>query len=162
MADGTKPAGVVAWLLTLLVPPTVAGGLGQQFVAHHPAMAIAAGGAYVAVVAIGGFFAVIARDVASRWQKRLADKIDLFLQRKEARFERRYRKFMLSGLRFIDHRGLETVGEFTPELDTVFVDVSLVPRRPTRSGRESSLAWPMGKSGVASLMTSSAARSRLS
>jgi hypothetical protein len=130
MAEGTKRAGFVAWLVAVLVPPAVAGGLGQQFVAHHAALAVAIGMAYEAVVTAGGFFAVIARDVSSRWQKRLADRIDLFLQRKTARFERRYREFVLGGLRFMDHKGLATVGPFTPELDAVFVNVSLVPRPP--------------------------------
>ena len=37
---------------------------------------------------------------------------------------------MLSNLRFIDLRALETVGPHTPELDEVFVDVSLVYRAP--------------------------------
>jgi hypothetical protein len=108
----------------------VAGGLGQEFVAHHALLAFAIGVAYEAVVAIGGFFAVIARDVSSRWQARLADRIDLFLQRKGPRFERRYRQFVLDGLRFTDTKGLATVGPFTPEHDAVFVDVSLVPRPP--------------------------------
>ncbi len=134
MAGGTKQAGLVAWLVTFVVPPAVAGGLGQRFVAEHPGWAVAIGVAYEAVVAIGGFFAVIARDVSSRWQVRLADKIDLFLQRKAVRFERRYREFVLGGLRFMDHKGLATVGPFTPELDAVFVNVTLISRPPQQIG----------------------------
>jgi hypothetical protein len=130
MAGGAKRAGFVAWLVTFVVPPVVAGKLGQQFVAHHPGWAVVIGVAYEVMVAVSGFFAVIARDVSSRWQSRLADRIDLFLQRKAARFERRYREFVLSGLRFMDHKGLATVGPFTPELDAVFVNVTLVPRPP--------------------------------
>lgn len=37
---------------------------------------------------------------------------------------------MLSSLRFIDLKGLATVGFYTPELDEVFVDVSLAYRAP--------------------------------
>ena len=118
----------------MLPPAAVAGGLGQRFVSQHAVWAVVIGVAYEAAVAAGGFFAVIARDVSSRWQSRLADRIDLFLQRKVARFDRRYRRFVLSGLRFMDHKGLATVGPFTPELDAVFVDVSLVPRPPRRIG----------------------------
>jgi hypothetical protein len=77
---------------------------------------------------------VIARDVLSRWQARFADRIDLFLQHKAAHFERRYREFVLGTLRFMDHKGLATVGPFTPELDAVFVNVSLVPRPPQQIG----------------------------
>jgi hypothetical protein len=61
---------------------------------------------YEALVAVGGFLAVIAREVSSRWQARLADRIDLFLQRKGPRFERRYREFVLSWLKVTDTNGL--------------------------------------------------------
>jgi hypothetical protein len=134
MAGGIKHAGFVAWLVAFMVPPAVAGGLGQRFVGQHPGWAVVILVAYEAVVAVGGFFAVIARDVSSRWQVRLADRIDLFLQRKASRFERRYREFVLGSLRFMDHKGLATVGPFTPELDAVFVNVSLISRPPQQIG----------------------------
>ena len=44
-------------------------------------------------------------------------------------------------LRFIDVKGLATVGFYTPELDDVFVDVSLAYRAPHQIG-ESLLAQP--------------------
>jgi NACHT domain len=134
MAGGTKQAGFVAWLVTFVLPPAVAGGLGQRFVAHHPGWTVIVGVAYEALVAVAWFFAVIARDVSSRWQVRLADRIDLFLQRKTSSFERQYREFVLRGLRFMDHKGLATVGPFTPELDAVFVNVTLVSRPPQQIG----------------------------
>ena len=130
VADSVKRTGVITWLVAFVVPPAVAGGLGQHFVARHSVWAVSIGVAYEALVAVGGFFVVIARDVSSRWQARFADRIDLFLQRKAPRFERRYREFVLSGLRFMDHKGLATVGPFTPELEAVFVNVTLVPRPP--------------------------------
>ena len=51
-------------------------------------------------------------------------------QRWISRFDRDYRDFVLAGLRFIDQKGLATVGPFTPELDAVYVDVSLAHRPP--------------------------------
>jgi hypothetical protein len=35
----------------------------------------------------------------------------------------------------MDHKGLATLGPFTPELDAVFVNVSLVPRPPQEIGQ---------------------------
>jgi hypothetical protein len=128
--EATKQAGFVAWLAVVVVPPVVATGVGQRFVAHHAMWTVVIVVAYEAAVAVGGFFAAIARDVLTRWQKRIADRVDLFLQGKTGRFERRYREFVLGGLRFMDHRGLANVGPFTPELDAVFVSVGLVPRPP--------------------------------
>jgi hypothetical protein len=77
MAGGAKQAGFLAWLVAFVVPPAVVGGLGQRFVAHHPGWAVMIGVAYEALVAVGAFLAVIARDVSSRWQVRIADRVDL-------------------------------------------------------------------------------------
>lgn len=72
----------------------------------------------------------IPRELWKRWRLRIVDRLDVALRRKVSRFDRRYRDFMLSSLRFIDIKGLATVGYFTPELDAVFVDVSLAYRAP--------------------------------
>lgn len=53
-----------------------------------------------------------------------------WLDRRFSHFDRRYREFVASGLRFIDLKGLATVGFYTPELDEVFVDISLTPSPP--------------------------------
>jgi hypothetical protein len=107
-------------------------------------LALAIGVIYEVAVAIVGFFTVIARDVSSRWQQRLAESLDLALRRRFSGFEERYREFLLAGLRFIDLKGLATIGPFTPELDEVFVDVSLVSRSPhlIQPGVLSELAGP--------------------
>jgi hypothetical protein len=120
----------IAWLATVVAPPAVAGGLWEQFVSSHVLLALAIGTVYEVAVAIVGFFAVIAREVSSRWQQRLAEHLDLALRRKLSGFEKRYREFLLTGLRFVDLKGLATIGPFTPELEEVFVDVSLVSRSP--------------------------------
>jgi hypothetical protein len=130
MAGGARLTGFVTWLVAAGVPPAVAGGLEQRFVAHNVWSAIAIGLGWAILVAVARFFAVVARDVSSRWQARLADQADLFLQRKGPRFERRYREFVLSSLRHMDHKGLATVGPFTPEHDAVFVNVCLMSRPP--------------------------------
>lgn len=134
----------IAWLATIVAPPAVAGGVWRQFVSGHVFFAIAIGVVYEVAVATVGFFAVIARDVSSRWQKRLAERLDLALRRKFSGFEERYREFLLAGLRFVDLKGLATIGPFTPELDEVFVDVSLVSRSPhlIQPGVLSELAGP--------------------
>lgn len=125
---GTKQAGFVVLLAVVVVPPAVAAGLGQRFVAQHAIWAVVIGLAYEAAVAVVGFFAAIARDVSARWQKRIADRVDVFLQGKAAHFEQRYRDHVLGGLRFVDQKGLVNVGSFTPEIDEVFVNASLFSR----------------------------------
>src|ERR1700677_926896 len=134
MPDKAGRSAAAALLVTLVAPPAVAGGLGQQWVARHPASAIAIFVAYEVIVAIGGFFAVIARDVSSRWEQPRRDRLDLFLQRKVSRFELQYRRSVLARLLFVDLKGLATRGPFTPELDEIFVDVAVMPRPPQQIG----------------------------
>jgi NACHT domain len=118
------------WLATVIVPPAVTLGVWRQFAAHHLAFAAVLGVAYEAVVAVARFAGGVLGDVTARWQRRFADYVDLALQRRLSRFDRDYRTFVLTGLRFIDQKGLATVGPFTPKLADVFIDVSLAPRAP--------------------------------
>lgn len=72
----------------------------------------------------------IPREVWKRKRVRLADHLELAVGRRVTRYHRRYREHLLASLRFIDLKGLATVGFYTPELDDVFVDVSLDYRAP--------------------------------
>ncbi|MCP3805448.1 NACHT domain-containing protein [Allokutzneria sp. A3M-2-11 16] len=72
----------------------------------------------------------IPKELWKRWRARLVEHTDQILRRKVTRFGRRYRQFVLDSLRFVDLKGLATVGYYTPELDEVFVDVSLAYRAP--------------------------------
>lgn len=70
--------------------------------------------------------------VWKRWQDRIATHIDDRLRRLISRFDRRYRASLLSKVRFIDLKGLITVGSYHPKLDEVFVDLSLAHRAPSQ------------------------------
>jgi predicted NACHT family NTPase len=65
-----------------------------------------------------------------RWRDRIVDQLDQKLTRRMSRFDGRYRQLMLNTLRIIDLRALETKIYDAPELDEVFVDVSLAGRGP--------------------------------
>src|SRR5690348_2172210 len=54
----------------------------------------------------------------------LADMIDRAFGQRMSRFNIEYRRWMYESCRFMDAKGLATVGDFTPELDEVFVDLS--------------------------------------
>jgi hypothetical protein len=72
----------------------------------------------------------IPRALWSRWRTRIVDHLDDSLRRHATKFGGRYNEHLLSSLRFIDLKGLATVGFYTPELDEVFVDVTLAYRPP--------------------------------
>jgi NACHT domain len=138
MTDGMGRAGVAGLLVAVLVPPAVAAGLGKSFVGQHPARAIVIGVAYFA---IAGCVVPIVNALLKRWQPQAVDRLDLFLRRQDPRFERRYCQFVLDGLTKIDQRGQVLIGDFTPALDAVFVDVDLV-RSPLMDIRPGPLPNP--------------------
>ncbi|RSM50780.1 NACHT domain-containing protein [Amycolatopsis balhimycina DSM 5908] len=82
------------------------------------------------VLSLGASVLFVPRALWGRWRERLVERLDRGLRRRVSRFGRRYREFVVSGLRFVDLKGLATVGFHTPELDEVFVDVSLGYRAP--------------------------------
>jgi hypothetical protein len=84
----------------------------------------------LAMAATGSLLLWIARDLLKRWRRRIVEWLDNALRRVTSRFQHRYRDFMLGSLRFIDLKGLATIGFYTPELAEVFVDVSLAYRAP--------------------------------
>ena len=123
-------AARAGWMSAFIIPPAVGVTVWRQSAVHHPVAAVVAVVAYETVVGAGRFAAGVAGDLAARWRARLVDGLDRALRRRVSRFGSRYRDFVLAGVRFIDLKGLATVGPFTPELDEMFVDVSLAPRPP--------------------------------
>jgi hypothetical protein len=81
-------------------------------------------------LSVGAAVLFIPRKLWHRWRDRIVDRLDQALVRKISGFDRRYREHMLGSLRFVDQKGLATVGFHTPELDDVFVDVGLAYRAP--------------------------------
>jgi hypothetical protein len=130
MAEANATVGRIAWLAVTIVPPSAAIGTWPGWVRDHPVLSVALFVGYECLVAVMVFFRDIARELAKRWRGRIVDHLDQALGRRFLRFDRRYREFTLAALRFVDQKGLATIGPYTPELDEVFVDVSLAPRSP--------------------------------
>jgi hypothetical protein len=63
MAAWGKQARFVIWLVTLVLPPAVVGGLEQRFIAHYPVWAVMVVVAYAAMAAVVGFLASIHRSL---------------------------------------------------------------------------------------------------
>ncbi|SDM21725.1 NACHT domain-containing protein [Allokutzneria albata] len=84
----------------------------------------------LSAVTVGAALLFVPKELWKRWRARLVEHTDQVLRRRVTRFGRRYREFVRDSLRFVDLKGLATVGYRTPELDEVFVDVSLAYRAP--------------------------------
>ncbi len=79
---------------------------------------------------IVGLGATIVKDLWKRWQQRIVEHTDRAIVRAISGFDHRYRSFVLSHMRFVETKGLTTIGPYAPEFDEVFVDVSLAYRAP--------------------------------
>ncbi|MEU0923383.1 NACHT domain-containing protein [Streptomyces malaysiensis] len=120
-----------------LLPPAVLGTRFWSSVNAHPAVSLLLFLGYGALLAGLGFLAKVYGKVADPWVERVADAVDRRLRWRLSGFERDYRAYVLSHHRFIDLKGLATRGDYTPGLEEVFVDVSLVPRPTHEASRES-------------------------
>ncbi|GHH60920.1 NACHT domain-containing protein [Lentzea cavernae] len=119
-----------------IAPPAAAFAFLQAWAKAHPVLALIAFVAYEAVVLglsfAGKLVGGTADELNRRWKDDLARTIDEGTRRRLSGFERRYREAVLGNLRFIDLKGLATMGFYTPELDEVFVDISLVHSDPAK------------------------------
>ncbi|MGH3823695.1 MAG: NACHT domain-containing protein, partial [Pseudonocardiaceae bacterium] len=129
---GTVTARGAGWL-ALAAPPAAVVGIWWDVVMTHPVLTMVLLGFYESVVAVLLFAGKIVAELQKRWQERIVNRLDRALGQRISRFGQRYREFMLGSLRFIDLKGLATVGFYTPELDEVFVDVSLAFREPNQA-----------------------------
>ncbi|MBM7776455.1 hypothetical protein JOD54_006659 [Actinokineospora baliensis] len=88
-----------------------------------------------AVVALvtGAVVAGATQVVVEVWKRRkvqLVDNANRVLDRVVSQFPRKYRDHLASSLRYIDQKGLATIGEVNPDLDDVYVDVSIASMAP--------------------------------
>lgn len=119
-------AFLLGFLLALGVPAAAA-TVWQDMVLQYSLVAV------LLVLAYEGALAVVAGVVAGPVARRLTQAstaVDRALGRRLSRYARAYREHMRTWQRFVDSKGLATVGDHVPELDRVFVDVSLAPRPP--------------------------------
>jgi hypothetical protein len=131
---------ILGLLAAAIAPPAAAIAFLQSWMKAHPVQALLVFACYEVLVLGAGFLGRLvggtADELRDRWKAPLADRIDQGTRRRFSRYDRRYREAVLGNLRFIDLKGLATVGFYTPQLDEVFVDVSLVYSEPStvRSG----------------------------
>ncbi|MDX3752180.1 NACHT domain-containing protein [Streptomyces sp. AK08-02] len=131
-------AGKTVGLITaIVIPPSVAAGLWRTLMLDHPVVTVLLMLAYEAVVAFVVFAGKIVEQLAKRWQQRIVENMDQALGLRFSRFPGRYRAALLGNLRYVDLKGLETIGFYTPELDEVFIQVSLAYQAP--DGAETSV-----------------------
>ncbi|WP_433518107.1 NACHT domain-containing protein [Nonomuraea sp. CA-143628] len=119
-----------ALLLGLAVAPPAALGVALwEWVRQNVTAAVLLAAGYELVLLAGGFAGKVFGDLQDRWVKTAADHTDELLRRTSSRFERDYRRQVRETVRFVDQKGLITRGD-APELEQIYVDVSLESRPP--------------------------------
>lgn len=116
-------------------PPSVVALSRWRWLTGRPEIAVILLLGYEALVALIGFVGLVWGNLRSEWARRISVKIDQAAERRLSRFERRYRDYLRESLRFVDQKGLATLGDRTPELDDVFVDLSMAKRPPQQISR---------------------------
>lgn len=154
MASDTTSKGLrlAVWVLSVVVPPPVLAAFLRGFVRRHPVLFIMAVIVYWVALVIGSFVAGIGREIVQRHRAQWVEALDRNLGLRLSRFKARYRAHLAASQRFIDQKGLATIGAYTPELDEVFIDVSLAPR-PPRQIREDLLADAAAEPGQRKTIT---------
>lgn len=130
MAQGGRLLVRAGWLGAAIGPPSVVLAARWHLVSAHALLSTTLVVAYEGIFAVGAYAANIAGELGRRWQGGIVDHVDKAIRRWISPFDRVYREHLLVDLRRVDVKALTTVGHYTPELDEVFVDVSLDRRAP--------------------------------
>lgn len=120
---------LAAAILAVVLPAVVLSQTRSVIAAHGLAMVMATM-AWEVLVAGGWVISKIATVPVTRRFEELGNALDRALGLRMSPYGRRYRQWVLDSRRFLESKGLATVGDFTPELDEVFVDVGLVRSAP--------------------------------
>mgnify|MGYP004488515513 CR=1 FL=1 len=115
-------------LIVLYAAPLLA--LWRGLAERSPGLALLVAVAWLAVLAIGWLFWRIAADSVTSHLGEWATAFDHAVRRRLTRYDQVYAQWVMDSRRFLDAKGLATVGMFSPEMDEVFVDVGLAARAP--------------------------------
>src|SRR5690349_23572179 len=118
---------VVALLIVYTAPLVT---FWQTLVKRQPGLALLAAIAWLFAVAAGWLFWRIASTSVDRHVGLLGSAFDRMVGRSLSRYGKVYGQWVLDSRRFLDAKGLATIGTFSPELDEVVVDVGLTARAP--------------------------------
>lgn len=113
-------------LIILYAAPLVA--IWQSVVKERPGLAALLAVAWLAIIAVGWLFWRVASESMNRRITEWGTTFDRIVDQRLSRYGKVYGQWVMDSRRFLDAKGLATVGTFSPELDEVFVDVGLTAR----------------------------------
>jgi len=118
----------VLGLLVVVAAPLIA--VWGSLLRDQPLLALLLAFAWFAVVAVSWVFWKVAAESFNRRLGLWSTSVDRFIDQHLSRYGKVYGQWVMDSRRFLDAKGLATVGTFSPEMDEVFVDVGLTARAP--------------------------------
>ncbi|GAA3341568.1 hypothetical protein GCM10020358_33440 [Amorphoplanes nipponensis] len=118
----------VLGLLVVVAAPWIA--VWTSRLRERPGLALLLALAWLAVVVVGWLFWKVAAESLHRHLGLWSTSVDRFIDQHLSRYGKVYGQWVMDSRRFLDAKGLATVGTFSPEMDEVFVDVGLTARAP--------------------------------
>jgi hypothetical protein len=98
--------------------------------ARHPVIAVLLAVGFVIAAGIVTLVRMALAEPAAQRLRQAGVAADKALARLLSDYRRRYRRWVLDSRRYVDVKGLATAGDFTPQVDQVYVDVALTRRAP--------------------------------
>jgi hypothetical protein len=114
--------------VVLLLLGAIPAGIG--IAAGHEVVGIVLSAIGEAFVLVTAFAAGIVKEVSTRWRTRLADRLDSLIISWTSQFGKKYHEYVLASLRLMEEEGPATTGFYRPELDEIYVDVSVFLTAP--------------------------------
>nr|WP_296076877.1 NACHT domain-containing protein [uncultured Actinoplanes sp.] len=115
-------------LLIVVAAPLIA--FWQSLARDRPVFALALALLWLAAVVAGWLVWQMVAPSARRIMRNGQAAFDSLVDQRLSRYGKVYGQWMMDSRRFLDAKGLATVGTFSPALDEVFVDVGLTERAP--------------------------------
>lgn len=84
--------------------------------------------AYEALLWGVAFVRDVSQMMRKQWVRRSADGIDAWILRRTSRYTRHYLAYVTANTRYLDNKGLSTVGEVTLKMDDVLVNLALASK----------------------------------
>ena len=124
---------ILTFLLTTVGLPATAMLKFSDAIAQQPwRTQVLLAGAWVFLFVAGALWTKIWKHLGDKWGKDLATWIDVSVRDLLSRYRRRYLEFVYYQNRDFDVKGLSTHGPYNLELEDVFVDLTIAPRRRPR------------------------------
>jgi hypothetical protein len=126
----SRAGKLIKILLMMVGMPSAGAALLHNSVKHSPRLAALLIILYELLALLSTIAIKIGKPIFDRRTAEISILADRALGRRLTSYGKEYKRKIASAYRYVDSRGLPTVGAFTPQLSEIFIDIALSPRPP--------------------------------